>query len=134
MIFPNQTMRFSPKVCVKEYPRHLYEIMRSENLARWRGLVIVGSDKSVAEAALGLFDRADWQDSLAHLALCPVPISGVRASLAASVARAQGEKLATVTSALNAARGQVAPLDLVFVQYKLADIPTRSRVDRKSVV
>ena len=62
------------EVLVSEYPGHAYDVVRRENLARWRGVVAVSGDGLVAEIFRGLFDRADWQDSLAHLAVSAVPV------------------------------------------------------------
>ena len=62
------------EVLVSEYPGHAYDVVRRENLARWRGLVAVSGDGLVAEVFRGLFDRADWQDSLTHLAVSAVPV------------------------------------------------------------
>ena len=62
------------EVLVSEYPGHAYDVVRRENLARWRGVVAVSGDGLVAEVFRGLFDRADWQDSLAHLAVSAVPV------------------------------------------------------------
>jgi len=90
--------------------------------------VIVGSDVTLSEAACGLFDRADWQDALAHLALAAIPVAGARNSFAASIARVQGEIVAPVPATLNAVRCQIAPLDLVYYQHKVFDSPPRSRV------
>ena len=64
------------EVLVSERRRHAYDVMRGENLARWRGVVAVSGDGTVAEVFRGLFDRADWQDALAHLAVSAVPVGG----------------------------------------------------------
>ena len=62
------------EVLVSEYQGHAYDVVRRENLARWRGVVAVSGDGLVTEIFRGLFDRADWQDSLAHLAVSAVPV------------------------------------------------------------
>jgi sphingosine kinase len=71
------------EVLVSEYRDHVYDVMRRENLARWRGVVAVSGDGLVGEVFRGLFDRADWQDALAHLAVSAVPV-GVRNAIARS--------------------------------------------------
>ena len=58
----------------------------SENLARWRAAVTVGGDGTLAEVANGLFDRADWQDALAHLPLAQAPTRDAGAGLAKTAA------------------------------------------------
>ena len=62
------------EVLVSEYAGHAYDVVWRENLARWRGVVAVSGDGLVAEVFRALFDRADWQDALAHLAVSAVPV------------------------------------------------------------
>lgn len=70
------------ELLVTEYPGHAYDVVQTENLARWRAAVVVAGDGSLAEILNGLFDRVDWQDALGHLAICGVPVGGGRHAFA----------------------------------------------------
>ena len=116
------------EVLVTEYSMHAYELVRVENLARWKAILVVSGDGLLQEVFNGLFDRADWQDSLAHLAVGAVPV-GDKNAFARSMMHSQGEGTAAapdsssssdsvMSNILNAARCQLNPLDLIFVQTK----------------
>ena len=62
------------EVVVTEGSGHARQIMLSLELSAWGGVVVVSGDGLVAEIFRGLFDRTDWQDSLAHLAVSAVPV------------------------------------------------------------
>jgi hypothetical protein len=107
------------------------DVVRRANLAQWRAVLAVAvagdvCDRLVANVVNGLFDRADWQDALGHLAVCAVPVGNVVGSVVADAVMNNSEvgrhtdKDPLPSRILNvvSCRSAASPLDLIFIQTK----------------